>query len=198
MTGKAGDLRKADWTVRDISLPIARRFIRRFHYARGEPNTGVAIHGLFRADAFWDEEVLGVAWWLPPTKPAALHAFPDNWRGVLSLSRLAVHPTVPRNGPTFLLGFLHAADRPPTLAVFPHLCRRAHGPYRRDLRRNQLDAQWQDKKRGRLRARRRPDRQKKAGPKTRTVDEMAALGAIRLEPSEKHRFLHIIEQEARP
>jgi hypothetical protein len=197
MTGKAGDLRKADWTVRDVSKPIARRFIRRFHYARGEPNTGVAIHGLFRADAFWDEEVLGVAWWLPPTKPAALHAFPDNWRGVLSLSRLAVHPTVPRNGPTFLLGSsMRLIDRQrwPCLLTFAdermgHTGAIYEGTNWTRSGKTKSEAGFEL---GGVQIAR------KAGPKTRTVNEMAALGAIRLEPSEKHRFLHIIEQEARP
>lgn len=29
--------------------------------------------------------------------------YPDNWRGVLSLHRLVVHPTVPTNGASFLI-----------------------------------------------------------------------------------------------
>ena len=48
--------------------------------------------------------LLGVAQWLPPTRVAAESVNKENWQRVLSLTRLAVHPLVPTNGASFLLG----------------------------------------------------------------------------------------------
>ena len=96
-----GDLRKENWTVREISLDIARDLVKRYHYARGGSNTAVACHGLFHRD--YDDECYGVTWWLPPTRSAAKATYPDDPNGVLSLSRLVIHPGAPRNAATFLL-----------------------------------------------------------------------------------------------
>ena len=46
---------------------------------------------------------MGVAWWIPPTKNAAFATYPENWRRVLSLTRLVINPCVPKNGASFLL-----------------------------------------------------------------------------------------------
>lgn len=94
-------LRAADYEVRDVPQALARELVERWHYARGGPNTGVFRHGLFRVG---DDEALGVAWWLPPTRVAAESVNREHWRGVLSLTRLAVAPEVPTNGASFLLG----------------------------------------------------------------------------------------------
>lgn len=40
---------------------------------------------------------------MPPTKLAAQTVSKDNWKAVLTLSRLAIHPDVPRNGASFFL-----------------------------------------------------------------------------------------------
>lgn len=42
--------------------------------------------------------------WLPPTRVAAESVNKEAWRQVLSLTRLAVHPVVPTNGESFLIG----------------------------------------------------------------------------------------------
>jgi len=47
---------------------------------------------------------MGVAVWLPPTRVAAESVNRENWRRVLSLTRLAVHPDVATNGASFLMG----------------------------------------------------------------------------------------------
>tara|TARA_R100000426_G_scaffold86661_1_gene68681 strand:+ start:1406 stop:1984 length:579 start_codon:yes stop_codon:yes gene_type:complete len=99
-------LRQADWMVEYIAHAKAADFIREHHYAKGCSKRG-ATFGLKRRS---DGELMGAALWLPPTKNAAMNACrldekdPDRWRGVLSLSRLAVHPDVPTNGASFLIG----------------------------------------------------------------------------------------------
>lgn len=96
-------LHKEDWEVRPVAIDVGARLVRKFHYAKGCPNTRTYLHGLFRKGAFFDEECLGVAWWIPPTRGAAEATFPENWQGVLALSRLVIDPSVPKNACTFLL-----------------------------------------------------------------------------------------------
>jgi hypothetical protein len=96
----ANRLRKEEWFVKDISMQEAKSFIEEHHYARGCSHTRVYSHGLFRHQTA--DILMGVALWLPPTKVAA-QSVNDNWQRVLSLSRLAVHPSVPKNGASFLL-----------------------------------------------------------------------------------------------
>lgn len=93
-------LRAQDYEVRSISVQEGRAFIITHHYSKGCSNTAVYMHGLFRKG---ETELLGVAQWLPPTRVAAESVNRDEWRRVLSLTRLAVHPDVPRNGATFLM-----------------------------------------------------------------------------------------------
>lgn len=99
---KKQQLRAEEWEIRSCEQREAVAFIEATHYAMGAPNTSVSRHALVRTDD--PGRVLGVALWLPPTKPAAVSVEPDNWRGVLALSRLAVAETAPRNAASFLLG----------------------------------------------------------------------------------------------
>ena len=99
----ANRLRKSEWTVRDVDISVARRLVESEHYAAGASNTATYLHGLFHEGDIFEEQCVGVAWWLPPTKSAALATYPANWKGVLSLSRLAICPEVPANACTFLL-----------------------------------------------------------------------------------------------
>lgn len=97
-------LRKIDFEVRPLSdLRLAASLVEKFHYAHGASNTAIYLHGLFHRGDIWEANCLGVAWWIPPTKSAALATCPDNWQGVLSLSRLVILPDVPKNAATFLL-----------------------------------------------------------------------------------------------
>ena len=94
---------RSDWEVRSVFIDVARNLVERYHYAKGASNTATHVHGLFRRGDIFDDLCVGVAWWLPPTKSAALATYPPNWRGVLCLSRLVIAPDVPKNACTFLL-----------------------------------------------------------------------------------------------
>lgn len=94
-------LRASDYEVRPVPLKDGRAFIVAHHYSKGCSNTAVYVHGLFRKD---DNVLLGVAQWLPPTRVAAESVNREQWKRVLSLTRLAVHPDVPTNGASFLMG----------------------------------------------------------------------------------------------
>lgn len=78
-------------------------FLRRHHYARGGSKASLYRHGLYRSDT-WPlvGDLMGVAAWLPPLPGVAETVGRKN--GVLVLSRLCVHPQVPKNGASFLLG----------------------------------------------------------------------------------------------
>jgi hypothetical protein len=95
----AGRLRKEDWVVKDVLIKDAKAFIERHHYAKGCSHTRVYSHGLYQKDS---DILMGVTMWLPPTKVAA-QSVNSIWQKVLSLSRLAIHPEVPKNGASFLL-----------------------------------------------------------------------------------------------
>lgn len=95
-------LRKKDWEVAGVDQETARKLITDHHYARGASNTFVALHGLYPRGWMWYTHCVGVAWWLPPTKVAA-QSFAGDWRGVLGLSRLVIEPEVPKNACSFLL-----------------------------------------------------------------------------------------------
>jgi len=95
-----GLLSKHDWEVREIPFADGRQFIEQHHYAKGGSNTRVYMHGLFSK---YSTTLMGVAWWLPPTRVACESVNRAEWQRVLSLTRLAVHPAVPKNGCSFLL-----------------------------------------------------------------------------------------------
>lgn len=93
-------LDRHDWFVAPCPLKQAQEFIRANHYARGGSNTAVYTHGLFRHG---DDTLYGVVWWLPPTRVACESVDKERWKQVLSLTRMAVLPGVPKNACTFML-----------------------------------------------------------------------------------------------
>lgn len=194
-------LRKADWTVRDITLTECRDIITRLHYARGGSNTAVYCHGLVRCDD--PSTVLGCAWWLPPTKLAAIASLPEradgtvdddySWQRVLSLSRLAVDPSVPQNACTFLLSrsvkMIRKTGRWDVLITYADDWQGHRGTIYRAagweyMGRTKPEATWVSAS-GQLVAR-------KAGPRTRTNDEMVALGHTMVGRHGKHKFRLVI------
>jgi len=183
-------LRAKDWEVHTVSLEIATRLVELYHYSGGGSNTAVYRHGLFHKGAFFDGQCEGVAWWMPPTKSAALATYPDNWQGVLSLSRLVVAPDVPKNGASFLLGAsmrLIDRERWPCLVTYADewqghtgaIYKATNWTYVGDT--NPEAVYVLD---GRMRAR-------KAGPTTRTKAEMLAMGCELVGRFSKHKFIHI-------
>lgn len=186
-------LNKREWCVRPVVLlDAARWLIERFHYAAGESNTATYCHGLWRRGEELEDRIAGVAWWIPPTKSAAQALEGDNWNGVLSLSRLVILPGVPANACSFLIRrSMRQIDRSrwPVLVTYADEWRGHSGSI-------YLAAGWQYDGvtkpeatytiEGRMVAR-------KAGGKTRTHDEMLALGAVMVGRFRKKRFVHRIE-----
>lgn len=95
-----GRLLSSEWCVRPCPLAEAQRFIKEHHYAGGGSNTAVFTHGLYSRGS---DTLMGVAWWLPPTRVACESVDKENWTRVLSLTRMAIHPEVPKNACSFLL-----------------------------------------------------------------------------------------------
>lgn len=96
------NLRRSDWLVMRCPHAEAKEAIEAWHYSHSTPNTGQTF-GLFRKAEVPFAPLAGAALWLPPTRRAAEAVAGEGWRGVLSLSRLAVAPDMPRNAATFLL-----------------------------------------------------------------------------------------------
>ncbi|MDB4278750.1 hypothetical protein N9917_04040 [Deltaproteobacteria bacterium] len=93
-------LRKDEWHVRECLFDEAKRLIIKHHYAKGGSNTRVYTHGLYNNES---GVLHGVAWWLPPTRVAAESVNKEEWKKVLSLTRLAMIPETPKNACSFLL-----------------------------------------------------------------------------------------------
>jgi len=98
-------LKKEEWVVLPISIYTARILVERWHYAKSASNTATYTHGLFKKESqFLENDCLGVTWWIPPTKNAAEHTYPEGeWQKVLALSRMVISPDVPKNACSFLL-----------------------------------------------------------------------------------------------
>lgn len=75
--------------------------VERWHYSKGGALTACYRHGLINKASL---EVVGVALWMPPTKAAAQCNYGGDFRKVITLSRLAIHPDTPKNAASFLLG----------------------------------------------------------------------------------------------
>lgn len=183
-------LHKADWEVRAVSIEAARPFIEAEHYARGAANTATILHGLFKRGDIFDNQCVGIAWWLPPTKSAALATYPANWQGVLSLSRLAIAPEIPKNACSFLLGKsmrLINRSRWPCLVTYADTWRGHTGAIYRAVNWKYCGLTKAERTYvidGKMTAR-------KAGGNTRTHAEMISLGAECVGSFARHKFVHI-------
>lgn len=105
------NLNRRDWLVERAPHGDAVAAIKLWHYSHSAPNTGQTF-GLFARDVYPLSPIQGAALWLPPTRRAAEGVAGEAWRGVLSLSRLAVDPELPRNAASFLLaGAMRLLDR---------------------------------------------------------------------------------------
>ena len=179
--------RKEDYRVEDTSLQSARELVEEFHYARGGSNTRTFSHGLFERAT---DRLVGVAWWIPPTKSAALSVSED-WRGVLSLTRLVVVPDQPTNCASLLLGAsmkrIKKDGRFHTLLTYADEGEGHTGAIYLATNWTPLglrpgDPRYIHPDTGRHVAR-------KAGGKTRTRREMEDLGYIWTPPTRKYKFV---------
>lgn len=175
------------YVVRPVSHRVGRAFITEHHYAKGASNTSVFSHGLYLGD-----ELVGVALWLPPTRAAAqsvANDTPEAWRGVLGLHRLALHPSVPKNGASYLIGRsirLIRQDRRWThLLTYADTAQGHTGVIYRATNWTYVgptapSRRWAS-----------PDGRQASGKSTknRTKVEMLALGYQQLPPSVKHKFV---------
>jgi len=180
-------LRKKEWEVKTIPLKVVQEMVNKYHYSGGGANTATYRHGLFRIG---DEKLLGVAWWIPPTKTAAKATYPQDWRAVLCLSRLVIHPDVPKNGASFLLGWsMRNIDRQrwPCLVTYADEMQGHTGQIYRATNWTYCGMTAKEAcffMGGRMIAR-------KAGPKTRTHQEMLDMGCELVGRFAKHKFKHI-------
>lgn len=185
-------LKAREYEVRDISLMKAYELTKQFHYAKGGSNTRTYSHGLFPCSNFMD--CVGAAWWLPPTKSAAMANFPEgDWRKVLTLSRLVLVPGLPTNAASFLIAqsikMIRAIGAWDCLLTYADermghtgaIYRATNWDYRGKTKPEDcwIDAQ------GRMVSR-------KAGPKTRTREQMKALGYTMAGKFAKHKFRIIL------
>ena len=170
-----------------MALSVAQELVRKYHYSGGGSNTATYRHGLFHKGS---EECLGVSWWIPPTKSAALATYPENWKGVLSLTRLAIAPEVPANAASFLLGAsMRMINRElwPCLVTYADEMMGHTGAIYRATNWEYCGMTAKEAtffKDGRMIAR-------KAGPRTRTHQEMYNLGCELIGKFAKHKFRHI-------
>lgn len=92
--------RRGDLKFEQVDHAIGKALILEHHYARGCSKTGT-MYGALR-----DGQLVAVAQWLPPTKVCAQSVLPefDLWKYVVSLTRLVVVPGEPQNTATMLIG----------------------------------------------------------------------------------------------
>jgi hypothetical protein len=187
-------LSKKDYEVRPAPLWVAQDLVEKYHYAKGGSNTAVYVHGLYRKD---DLECLGVAWWLPPTKVCAIKTYPEgDWTKVLALSRLVVLPEVPQNGASFLIGESIKRIRRigdwDCLVTFADLWRGHGGAIYKATNWKYLEETeptdvWVNSD-GRMVSR-------KAGPKTRTKQQMLDLGCTMVGSFPKHKYRMVLSEK---
>lgn len=94
-------LLRGDWEVRPCPFADGKALVVEHHYAKGGSNTFVYMHGLYNKTT---GRLHGVVWWLPPTRVACESVNKEQWKQVLSLTRMVITPDTPKNACTFLLG----------------------------------------------------------------------------------------------
>jgi hypothetical protein len=184
-------LRKKDYEVRTVPLTICQEKVVKYHYAKSGSNTATFRHGLFLKTE--PNKCLGIAWWIPPTKSAALANYPDNWKAVLVLSRLVIDPDIPKNAASFLImqsvKLIKQDPRWECLLTYADEWQKHSGAIYKATNwiycgKTIPEATWLDKD-GHMVAR-------KAGPHTRTKDEMLALGCTMIGRYSRHRFKMVL------
>lgn len=93
-------LRASDWYVKETPLAHAKQLVVDHHYAKGGSNTACYVHGLYDRAT---HRLHGIVWWLPPTRVACESVNKEEWKRVLSLTRMVLVPGTPKNACSFLL-----------------------------------------------------------------------------------------------
>ena len=178
MKHSGANLKAKDYVARTVSLRTCQELVKRYHRQGGGANTATFRHGLFHKDRdTFDDDCLGIAWWIPPTRSCAEASTDGDWRRVLSLSRLVCHPSAPRNAASFLLSksikFIRVTGRWDCLVTYASQRFGHNGAIYKATNWEQMgltspEATWINEK-GHEVAR-------KAGPHTRTKSEMETLG----------------------
>lgn len=184
-------LKKEEWAVKEITHKDAAEFIKEHHYAKGCSHTSVYRHGLFNVNN--PETLMGAVLWLPPTKPAAMSVNKEQWRKVLSLTRMAVHPECPKNACSFLLSrsikSIKKDGRFVSLVTYADERQGHHGHVYRASNWKFIGTMkgspaWLDPSTGRQVA--------TQATKTRTKAEMLSMGYVNVGVFKKHKFvLHL-------
>jgi hypothetical protein len=94
-------LHSEEWYVAPTSLKVGKDMVWRHHYSRSASPSAVYLFGLMLKNDF---NVWGVSWWIPAPKATVDSYNPGGYSTTLVLHRLVVHPLVPTNGASFLLG----------------------------------------------------------------------------------------------
>lgn len=95
------NLSKQDYCVQSGLTPKSYKpLVERYHYTGSCSTANVFAFGLFHMST---GSCLGVALYMAQRKSAALSLWPGDHKRVLCLSRVAIHPCVPRNGASFLI-----------------------------------------------------------------------------------------------
>lgn len=182
----------SDWELRTVELSDCAELVARCHYAGRGANTATFKHGLFLKE---DNHCYGIAWWIPPTRSCAEANFSGDWKKVLSLSRLAIEDEVPRNAESFLIGrsirLIRQSGAWDCLLTWADSSQGHRGTIYRAtnweyLGTSKAEPSFTDAV-GRLVSR-------KAGPVTRTREQMSELGYTRNAGSVKHRFRIIFKR----
>lgn len=185
--------RKSDYWVRPVTQATTEAIVESHHYARGGSNTGVYRDGLFCRDN--PRHCLGVAWWIPPTLDCGKKWWPNDGQLVLSLSRLVLIPELPKNAATFLLMMSvrlirRRADKWRCLITQADTWQGHTGHIYRvagweDCGMGKPEDVWVNPDTGKMVSR-------KAGPKTRTQQQMRDLGYEFKGRFPRHRFRLIL------
>ena len=185
-----------EWMVDTCSLGQLRTLVAEEHYARGSSNTATFRHGLYRRKE-WPFVLSGAAQWIPPTRGAAEATLRQlemdaDWRRVLALSRFVIAPDVPTNGASYLLGrSIRLVRQSGAWDVLVTYADERHGHKGtiylatnwRYIGESVADAWTLDGK----------QLTRKAGPRTRTREQMIGLGAVELDPMPKHKFAMVVK-----
>lgn len=180
----ANPAKAKDYRVERIPHAEAAPFIREHHYAKGCANTSTEAFGLYRGPI-----LVGAAVWMPPTRVCAESVDREDWRRVISLSRLAVAPTEPQNAESLFIGaMLRAMQREGRWVAAVTFADESQGHggtiYKatnwRYLGRTKPEPRWEDANGKQV---------SRLATKSRTAKDMAELGHRMVGKFSKHKYV---------